>query len=138
MGNEIFGPYETTDEVVNTVNSLELKGYKSSNISLFAHEDHAEDLIKQTDVNVESETSTEADKHNFIKKMQSLLSNNKNTHTSMYERLKKEDISDNQANNILNAMEEGEIFIIADNELRMGNDSTSNAFSMKEDIIQRD
>ncbi|GAB3803286.1 general stress protein [Virgibacillus kimchii] len=138
MSNEIFGPYETTDEVINMVTSLELKGYKSSNISLLANEDHTENLIKHTDVNVESEVSGEPEKHKFTKKVQNLFSNSKNVHTSLHERLKKENISDKQADKLLEAVENGKIVILADNELKMGNDSTPNAVSMKEDTIQRD
>ncbi|WP_164216008.1 general stress protein [Virgibacillus sp. YIM 98842] len=138
MGNEVFGPYESRDEVINMVTALQLKGYKSSNISLFAHEDYAEDLIKHTDVNVESETDSKQNQPKFVEKIQRLFSNDKNSHATLYEKLTNENISGKQADKLMEAIENGEIVVIADNELKMGNDSTSNAVSMRENMIQRE
>jgi hypothetical protein len=138
MGNEVFGPYETTDEVINMVSALQLKGYKSSNISLFAQEDHTEDLIKHTDVNVESETASEKNQPKFVEKMQNLFTNDKNPHATLHEKLTNGNISDKQAEKYVEAIENGKVVVIADNELKMGNDTTSDVVSMREDTIQRD
>jgi len=138
MGNEVFGPYESTDEVIKMVNTLELKGYKSSNISLFAHEDKTEDLVKNTDVNVESETASEKNQPKFIEKVQSLFKNTSDNHAGLHEKLTDGNISDKQAEKFIEEIEDGKVVVIADNALRMGNDSTSDTISMKEDIIKRD
>ncbi|MFA1819828.1 general stress protein [Virgibacillus oceani] len=138
MGNEVFGPYESTDEVRKMVTTLELKGYKSSNISLFTHEDHTEDLIKNTDVNVESEADDQNNQPTFMEKMQSLFSNNTDSHSTLHEKLTEGNISEKQAEKFIEAIEDGEIVIIADNQLRMGNDATADTVSMREDMIQRD
>jgi hypothetical protein len=138
MGNEVFGPYDNTEEVISVVSTLELKGYKSSNISLFAHEDHTEDLIKKTDVNVESETASERNQPPFIEKLQSLFNNNGDSQAGLHEKLTNGNISDKQAEKYVEAIENGEIVIIANNELRMGNDSASEVVSMREATIKRD
>lgn len=137
MGNEVFGPYESTEEVIKTVTTLELKGYKSSNISLFANEDHAEELIKNTDVNVESENGNAANQPPILEKFQKLFTNGTDGHANLHEKLTDRNISDWQAEKFTEAIENGEIVVVADNELRMGNDSAADVISLKVDMIQR-
>ena len=87
---------------------------------------------------MESETDSKQNQPKFVEKIQRLFSNDKNSHATLYEKLTNENISGKQADKLMEAIENGEIVVIADNELKMGNDSTSNAVSMRENMIQRE
>ncbi len=70
MAEEIFGPFDSVEEAVKTVDILELEGYSNSNITIFADGTYAEKLHDKTDVRVVSlEHETNQDDPSIIDKI---------------------------------------------------------------------
>ncbi|MEC5423818.1 general stress protein [Virgibacillus sp. C22-A2] len=137
MGKEIFGPYQSKDDAINSVNGLELKGYKADSITIFTNQRHTKELKQRTDVKVESSISENGEENSPLDKLKRIFTNDSGSHPHLHDKLLNSSISDKQAKKYVDAIESGEILIIADNQLRMGHDSTSDTVTLEEAIIQR-
>ncbi|MEC2158089.1 general stress protein [Virgibacillus halodenitrificans] len=141
MTKEVFGPFQANDEVIRLVSNLELKGYKSENITVFANSDDFEELDKRTDVSVESSV-TDEEEPTFMDKVKRVFSNDAGTHPHLHDRLLNSAVTDKQAKEYVDAIEDGGVLVIANNDLKMGHDATNepmvNNTNMSESAIKRD
>lgn len=122
MTRQIFGSFDTKDEAINIVNSLELKGYKAKNILIFANDDNTGELAKRTDVNVESSIVETESESSFADKLKKIFMNDSGSHPYLHEKLNYAGISDKQAEKYVEDIEAGKILVLADDELRMGHE----------------
>ncbi|MBP1970090.1 hypothetical protein J2Z83_002206 [Virgibacillus natechei] len=139
MAIEIIGSYPSKDEAVNVVDRLELKGYNAKNIIIFANNDHSKDLEKRTDVKVKTDPSENEDE-SFIDKVKKIFTEHTDTdsHIELHEKLINSGVSEHQAKKYTDEVQAGNILVLADDNLKMGNDATSNTIKMEEAVIRRD
>ncbi|PAV29719.1 hypothetical protein CIL05_10130 [Virgibacillus profundi] len=138
MTRQIFGSFDTKDEAIKTVDGLELKGYKAKNITIFANNDDTNDLALRTDVNVESSIVETDSDPSFVDKVKKVFTNDAGSHPYLHDKLIHSGISDKQASKYVDEIESGKILVIADDEMRMGNDSVSDDVTLEVDTIRRD
>lgn len=138
MANEIYGPYQSIDEAVRSVEVIELKGHKSENITLFTNKNNADELQNYTDVTVESDKSTDDTEQSVMDKIKmAVLMDEPDTNTELHEKLTKQGLSNEQATKYKEEIKSGNIIIVADDELKMGNDATPDTVKMEEEVIRR-
>ncbi|MBY7142939.1 general stress protein [Virgibacillus sp. NKC19-3] len=139
MAKEIIGSYSSRDEAVSVVQRLELKGYIAKNITIFANSDHAEDMDRQTDVKVKSDATTE-DEESFMDKVKKVFTEHTDTdsHIELHGKLVNAGVSELQAKKLTDEIKSGNILIVADDQLKMGNDATSDTVTMEETAMRRD
>ncbi|WP_164669723.1 general stress protein [Virgibacillus doumboii] len=138
MANEIYGPYKSNKEAVTKAEILELKGHKGENITIFANKHNANALENRTDITIESDMSVNKTGDSFFDKIKkAVLTDKPDTNTDLHEKLVEHGISKEQAKTYKEEIELGNVLIVADDELKMGNDPTPDTFRMKEKVIQR-
>ncbi|WP_188456288.1 general stress protein [Virgibacillus oceani] len=135
MTNQIFGPYHSIEKAVAAVNILELKGYKASNITIFSSENKAVELDEQTDVNVEGESTNN---ESFRDKITSIFNKDITPDYNIHDKLMDYGLSNKQSEKYMERIESGEVLVIVDDELRMGNDATVKTVTMEVDAIHSD
>ncbi|WP_373895533.1 general stress protein [Virgibacillus natechei] len=140
MANQIIGSYSSKDEAVNVVERLELKGFIANNIIIFANSDYAKEMEKLTDVKVKSDGTANEDDESFMDKVKKVFTDQTDTdpHMALHEKLINAGISEHQAKKYADEIKSGNILVVADDELKMGNDATSDTVTMEETAIRRD
>ncbi|UJL47468.1 general stress protein [Virgibacillus sp. NKC19-16] len=140
MAKEIIGSYPSKDEAVNVVERLELKGFVAKNITIFANSDHKKEMEKRTDVKVKSDATENEDDESFMDKVKKVFTGNSVTdsHIELHEKLVNAGVSEHQAQKYSDEIESGNILVVADDELKMGNDATSDTVTLEETAIRRD
>ncbi|GAA0439882.1 hypothetical protein GCM10008983_16010 [Lentibacillus halophilus] len=135
MAEEIFGPFESVEETVKTVNILELEGYSNTNITIFAHGNHADKINDLTDVSVTSlESEEETHDQTFLSKIKKVFLNDIYKTSDIHDQLLKKGLSESQANDYSKKIEAGNILITSQTELKMGNDPTGETPKMTENV----
>lgn len=137
MANEIFGPFHSKEDTVKKVSVLELKGLKAENITIFTNKENTDELEDRTDVDVENNATEDDEKDSFTDKIKKVILNSQDSNLNIHEKLVQLGVSDKQASKYVDAIESGEILVIADDELKMGNDSTSDTVTLEEEVIHR-
>lgn len=137
IANEIFGAFHFREDVVSKVSTLELKGLKAENITILTNKKNADALKNRTDVNVENNSSESVKNDSFIDKVKKAVKNEQSSSPDIHDKLVGLGVSRNQAAKYLEAIEVGKTIVVADDQLRMGNDSTSDTVKLKEEVIHR-
>ncbi|SEQ36486.1 Heat induced stress protein YflT [Virgibacillus subterraneus] len=137
MANEIFGPFHSKEDAIKKVSVLELKGLKAENITIFTNKENTAELEDRTDVDVENNAIEDDGKDSFIDKIKKVMLNSQDSSLNIHEKLVQLGVSDKQASMYVDAIESGEILVIADDELKMGNDPTSDTVTLEEEVIHR-
>ncbi|SDQ82524.1 general stress protein [Virgibacillus salinus] len=137
MANEIFGPFHSKEDAIKKVSVLELKGLKAENITIFTNKENTAELEDRTDVDVENNAIEDDGKDSFIDKIKKVMLNSQYSGLNIHEKLVQLGVSDKQASMYVDAIESGEILVIADDELKMGNDPTSDTVTLEEEVIHR-
>ncbi|MFB4166940.1 general stress protein [Virgibacillus sp. JSM 102003] len=137
MANEIFGPFHSKEDAIKKVSVLELKGLKAENITVFTNKENTDELEERTDVDVENNATEDDEKGSFIDKIKKVMLNSQDSGLNVHEKLVQLGVSDKQATKYVDAIESGEILVIADDKLKMGNDSTSDTVTLEEEVIHR-
>lgn len=124
MSNEVYGPFPTVDEAVALVDSLQLKGTIAKDISIFTNKDHMDELKKRTAVKVESDGSDlDGMKHDSLMgKVKNIFVHHEDTTLNMHDKLVSLGVSNANATAYMTAIEAGKILILANRNIRMGND----------------
>lgn len=133
MANEIYGPYYSEEEAIKAVDIMTLKGLKAENITVLANEKKSKQLEQWTDAEVENSAENELETSVFSK-IKDMLSDEEETEPNFRERLVELGLSESEAEKIENEIESGRIIILANDELRMGHDATSDTVTMQEPI----
>ncbi|WP_185959669.1 general stress protein [Lentibacillus cibarius] len=134
MAEEIFGPFDSVEDTVKTVNILELEGYSNTNITIFAHGKYADKLNDQTDVSVTSFDPESTQDQSFLEKIKKVFFNDIHETDDLYGHLLDRGLSEDQAKDYSNQVQSGKIVITAENEWKMGNDPTDDTIKMKEKV----
>ncbi|WP_171046377.1 general stress protein [Lentibacillus cibarius] len=134
MAEEIFGPFDSVEDTVKTVNILELEGYSNTNITIFAHEKYAEKLNNQTDVSVTSFESDPTQDEAFLNKIKKTFFNDIHGTHDLYGHLLDRGLSEGQAKDYSNQVQSGKIIITVETDWKMGNDPTDGTIKMKEKV----
>ncbi|MGP4106429.1 general stress protein [Virgibacillus sp. L01] len=137
MANEIFGPFHSKEDAIKKVSVLELKGLKAENITVFTNKENTDELEERTDVYVENNATEDDRNDSFTDKIKKVILNSQDSGLNIHEKLVQLGVSDKQASIYVDAIESGEILVIADDELKMGNDPTSDTVTLKEEVIHR-
>lgn len=140
MAKEIIGSYPSKDEAVNVVERLELKGFIAKNIIIFANSDYAKEMEKRTDVKVKSDGTTNEYDESFMDKVKKVFTDHTDTdsHIELHEKLINAGVSEHQTKKYVDEIKSGNILVVADDKLRMGNDATNDTITMEETAIRRD
>ncbi|TRM11783.1 hypothetical protein FH966_08880 [Lentibacillus cibarius] len=134
LAEEIFGPFDSVEDTVKTVNILELEGYSNTNITIFAHGKYADKLNDQTDVSVTSFDPESTQDQSFLEKIKKVFFNDIHETDDLYGHLLDRGLSEDQAKDYSNQVQSGKIVITAENEWKMGNDPTDDTIKMKEKV----
>ncbi|MBP1947472.1 general stress protein [Virgibacillus litoralis] len=137
MANEIFGPFYSKEDAIKKVSVLELKGLKAENITIFTNKENTDELEDRTDVDVENNAIEDDEKDSFLDKIKKVMLNSQDSGLNIHEKLVQLGVSDKQASMYVDAIESGEILVIANDELKMGNDPTSDTVTLEEEVIHR-
>lgn len=138
MTNEIYGPYHSEEEVIKAVDIMTLKGFKAENITILANKKLCNQLEKRTDANVESSAEDDSEA-SIISKIKNVFMDEDKSEFNFRERLVELGLSEKQAEKYEKDIESGKILVLANDELRMGHDATSNTVTMEESVyLQND
>ncbi|GAA0595434.1 hypothetical protein GCM10009001_09420 [Virgibacillus siamensis] len=133
MANEIYGPYDSEEEVIKAVDIMTLKGFKAENITILANKTLSMRLEKWTDANVESNAENEHEE-SFFSKIKHMFVDEEETEFNFHDRLVELGLSKTQAEKFETDIESGKIIVLANDDLRMGHDPTSETVTMQESI----
>jgi hypothetical protein len=120
MPFKVYGCFLTEEEAVHAVDSLELKGYRSRNITIFTNLSNPQRLEKHTDVKVESSLAEPPEKSTFMDKVRKVFIHNTDEYMNIYDKLTSRGIPKEEAKKCIADVEAGYILVIADDALRMG------------------
>ncbi len=121
MAKEVVGVYHSPEEAMKGINIYELKGHHSKNIIALTNENDAETLDKLTNVTVQTKTLTNED--SFKVKGQKIIESilgNEDVELDSVDKLVDFGLTTESAQKCIESVKAGNIVVLADNELRMG------------------
>lgn len=120
MAEKVYGCFSSEEAVVHAVSNLELKGYKSKNITIFTNLRNPNQLQQHTDVKVESNTAQPMQEASFMDKIKKVFLHDTEEDMSMSEKLTNHGIPEEEVAQCLADIDAGYAVVITDDTLRMG------------------
>ncbi|MUV38904.1 hypothetical protein JNUCC1_02776 [Lentibacillus sp. JNUCC-1] len=138
MPYEVYGPFESSVEAANIVDNLGLKGLKVENMTVFANEDRSKEMDKLTDVRVEDD-GDHSEQKDMMYKLKQMLNNSPDTEEkkSMYEEMLELDLTKEQAQRYTEEVKAGKILVVANPEIRMGQDPAPEYKNLTDPVIEK-
>src|SRR5699024_4970260 len=124
MAREICGCFETEEEAVNVINALSLKGFPADRIRVYTSQEDRRDLARETDgyiIHVQDRLNEE--KTNRFTKLFTKISD---CDDDITHHLRKEGLSERQAEKHAKYNSKGNIHVVVVNKLKMGHQHTTN------------
>lgn len=132
MANEIFGCFQTKEEVIQAVNLLSLKGFPADRIKIFTSQSDPKELTRETDgfvVHVKDDIPKRASAYNrFVHKIS-------DCDKEVQDKLLDNGLSEHQAEKYANNISDGDMLVVADNKLKMGHTRATEEFSMESPFV---
>lgn len=129
MANEICGNFKTKEEAVRAINILSLKGIPADKIKIFTSQADPKALAKETDgiiVHVKEDVTKRSGA-----KVKKIFSKVSECNMDLHDKLRKNGLSEKQAQKYTKAIKSGDILVIADTKLKMGHNIAIEEFSME-------
>ncbi len=120
MSKLIVGSYLSKEEAVKAINIYELTGHEAKNIVALTNEEIRESLKKLTDVAVKSNTPKEREKETFTRKIKKIFMDNADLELDTIDKLVEYGLPKDDAIRCMADVNSGQIVVLADDELRMG------------------
>jgi len=134
MAREICGCFETEEEAVNVINALSLKGFPADRIRVYTSQEDPRDLARETDgyiIHVQDGLN-ERKTSRFAK----LFTKISDCDVDITHQLRKDGLSERQAEKHANDISKGNILVVVDNKLKMGHQHTTNVeFGMESPLV---
>src|SRR5690625_3555864 len=124
MAKLIIGSYTTEENAINAINTYELKGHEAKNITLLTNSSQPEKIESKTDVNVSSISDDVEESADLLTKIKRFIINHPNIELDTIEKLVDFGLSKDQAETALRKVQAGKIVVLADDELRMGHETS--------------
>ena len=124
MAKLIIGSYTTEENAINAINTYELKGHEAKNITLLTNSSQPEKIESKTDVNVSSISDDVEESTDLLTKIKRFIINYPDIELDTIEKLVNFGLSKEQAERALTKVQAGKIVVLADDELRMGHETS--------------
>ena len=125
MTKLIIGSYHSEDDAVNAVAVYELKGHLAKNIIILTNQNNINEIKKQTDVEVKSNAPNSEEDSSLTDKIKKIFTYHSNIELDTREKLIEFGLSPEDASKCMTEVNSGKIVVLADDELRMGQDQSS-------------
>jgi len=136
MVYEVCGSFETKQEAIDVVNALSLKGFPADRIRVFTSQKDPRELARETDgfiVHVRGERS-----YRPASRLTRLFAKISNCDSDVHEELKRNGLSERQAEKYTNDIHAGHIVVVADNKLKIGHNRTVEGLGMQSPLMHHD
>lgn len=121
MDRHIIGLYPSVETAVKTVNVLQLKGYRSEAIWVFANQNSANQLKEQLDVNVHSTVRNHIKKEKtFFDQVKGIFITEEHDNRCADEVLYEFGMNDEEVNTYLEKLNNGQILVIVQDDMKLG------------------
>ncbi|SFE01575.1 Heat induced stress protein YflT [Lentibacillus persicus] len=123
LAEEIYGLYESVEEVVKTVDILELEGKSNGSITIFSHGKYADEINEKTDVSVTSTETSKDRERSFLDKITKVIFNGVDETTDLPARLREKGLTEQQAAYYTEEIKSGKLIVTVTKDLKMSNDA---------------
>lgn len=140
MTREICGSFETKEEAIKVVNALSLKGFPADRIKVFTSQTNPVELAREMDgfiVHVQDD----ADKKSTTTRFEKLFAKISDCDADVHQQLRSDGLSERQAENYGEDIKNGNIVVLADNNLKMGHYHSNEMnveFGMESPLVHHD
>src|SRR5690625_4452492 len=124
MARLIIGSYSTEENAINAINNYELKDNEAKNITLLTNSSQPGKIESKTDVNVSSILDDLEESTDLLTKIKRFIINYPDIELDTIEKLVNFGLSKEQAERALTKVQAGKIVVLADDELRMGHETS--------------
>src|SRR5690625_7000147 len=124
MAKLIIGSYTTEEYAINAINAYELKGHEDKNIILLTNISLPKMIENRTDVNVSNISHDVEKSPTLLTKIKRFIINHADIELDTIEKLVHFGLSKGQAETALAEVKAGKILVLADDQLKMGNNVT--------------